>query len=397
MKKALWVIITVTAVLCSCRDSRTAADQRQGDTLRLKYAEKLTIVRHEGFTEVLLADPWNTGKTLHRYILVNDDVNDNDDDNENDDVNVNLNQYPNSSVIRVPLKRSVIATSVQCGLIEHLGKREAIAGVCDLQYINLPWVQEECRKGRIADCGSGLQPTIEKIIDLRPDALFLSPFQNSGGYGKLETLQVPIIEMADYMESSALGRAEWMKFYGMLFGREKEADSLFAAVEKNYMSLRDKVSSFKSQVAGKHRPSPKILMDKQTGSVWYVPGGRSTIGRLIGDAGADYPWQGDDHSGSLPLSFESVLEKGGPCDIWLFRYNSPHAITAKELLSEKPAYNQFKAFQKGEIYGCNTATSTFYEDTPFRPDLLLRDFITICYPELGLGEPVYFVKVKNQR
>lgn len=95
MKKALWVIITVTAVLCSCRrDSRTAAGQRQGDTLRLKYAEKLTIVRHEGFTEVLLADPWNTGKTLHRYILVNDDV------NENDDVNVNLNQYPNSSVIR---------------------------------------------------------------------------------------------------------------------------------------------------------------------------------------------------------------------------------------------------------------------------------------------------------
>ena len=371
MKKALWVIITVTAVLCSCRDSRTAADQRQGDTLRLKYAEKLTIVRHEGFTEVLLADPWNTGKTLHRYILINDNdnVNDNvnDNENENDDVNVNLNQYPNSSVIRVPLKRSVIATSVQCGLIEHLGKREAIAGVCDLQYINLPWVQEECRKGRIADCGSGLQPTIEKIIDLRPDALFLSPFQNSGGYGKLETLQIPIIEMADYMESSALGRAEWMKFYGMLFGKEKEADSLFAAVEKNYMSLRDKVSSFKSQVAGKHRPSPKILMDKQTGSVWYVPGGRSTIGRLIADAGADYPWQGDDHSGSLPLSFESVLEKGGPCDIWLFRYN----------------------------YGCNTATSTFYEDTPFRPDLLLRDFITICYPELGLGESTYFVKIQH--
>ena len=92
-----------------------------------------------------------------------------------------------------------------------------------------------------------------------------------------------------------------------------------------------------------------------------------------------------------------MLEKGGPCDIWLFRYNAPRAITANELLSEKPAYNQFKAFQKGEIYGCNTATSTFYEDTPFRPDLLLRDFITICYPELGLGEPVYFVKVKNQR
>lgn len=392
MKKALWVIITVTAVLCSCRDSRTAADQKQGDTLRLKYAEKLTIVKHEGFTEVLLADPWNTGKTLHRYLLMTDN---------SSTVNRKLSTA-NTSVIHVPLKHAVIATSVQCGLIEQLGSREAIVGVCDLQYINLPWVQEECSKGRIADCGSGLQPTIEKIIDLAPDALFLSPFQNSGGYGKLETLQIPIVEMADYMESSALGRAEWMKFYGMLFGREKEADSLFAAVEKNYMSLRDRVSSSKLQnysqsssarQSGNRHPSPKILMDKQTGSVWYVPGGKSTIGRLMADAGADYPWKGDDHSGSLALPFESVLEKGAQCDIWLFRYNSPHAIKASELLSEKQGYDQFKAFRMGEIYGCNTATTTFYEDTPFRPDLLLRDFITICYPGLGLGEPKYFVKV----
>lgn len=385
MKKALCVIGAVLAVCCSCRDSRTAVATDQGDTLRLKYAEKLTIVKHEGFTEVLLADPWNTGKTLHRYILINENDNDNEKPNS-------IPQHPNTSVIRIPLKRAVIATSVQCGLVEQLGGRSAIAGVCDLQYINLPWVQEECRKGHIADCGSGLQPTIEKIIDLEPDALFLSPFQNSGGYGKLEKLEIPIVEMADYMESSALGRAEWMKFYGMLFGREKEADSLFAVVEKNYQALKSKVAE---RVAKGDVKKPRVLMDKQTGSVWYVPGGRSTIGRLLVDAGVDYPWKDDDRSGSLPLPFESVLEQGAQSDIWLFRYNAPHAIRPQELLAEKQAYSRFKSFQKGEIYGCNTATSTFYEDTPFHPDLLLRDFITICYPDLGLGEPVYFVKVKN--
>ena len=385
MKKALCVIGAVLAVCCSCRDSRTAVATDQGDTLRLKYAEKLTIVKHEGFTEVLLADPWNTGKTLHRYILINENDNDNEKPNS-------IPQHPNTSVIRIPLKRAVIATSVQCGLVEQLGGRSAIAGVCDLQYINLPWVQEECRKGHIADCGSGLQPTIEKIIDVEPDALFLSPFQNSGGYGKLEKLEIPIVEMADYMESSALGRAEWMKFYGMLFGREKEADSLFAVVEKNYQALKSKVAE---RVAKGDVKKPRVLMDKQTGSVWYVPGGRSTIGRLLVDAGVDYPWKDDDRSGSLPLPFESVLEQGAQSDIWLFRYNAPHAIRPQELLAEKQAYSRFKSFQKGEIYGCNTATSTFYEDTPFHPDLLLRDFITICYPDLGLGEPVYFVKVKN--
>lgn len=392
MKKALCVIGAVLAVCCSCRDSRTAVATDQGDTLRLKYAEKLTIVKHEGFTEVLLADPWNTGKTLHRYLLIDDSANDNEKPNSISQHLTPITQHPNTSVIRIPLKRAVIATSVQCGLVEQLGGRSAIAGVCDLQYINLPWVQEECRKGRIADCGSGLQPTIEKIIDLVPDALFLSPFQNSGGYGKLEKLEIPIVEMADYMESSALGRAEWMKFYGMLFGREKEADSLFAVVEKNYQALKSKVAE---RVAKGDVKKPRVLMDKQTGSVWYVPGGRSTIGRLLVDAGVDYPWQDDDRSGSLPLPFESVLEQGAQSDIWLFRYNAPHAIRPQELLAEKQAYSRFKAFQKGDIYGCNTATSTFYEDTPFHPDLLLRDFITICYPDLGLGEPVYFVKVKN--
>ena len=70
-----------------------------------------------------------------------------------------------------------------------------------------------------------MKPDIERIIDLRADAILLSPFENSGGYGRLEQIGVPIIECADYMETSALGRAEWMKFYGLLYGKEHEADS----------------------------------------------------------------------------------------------------------------------------------------------------------------------------
>ena len=244
--------LIVMACLVACKRGRTTADPTVGDTLRLKYAEKLTIVKHDGFTEVMLADPWNKGKMLCRYLLV--------------ERGKRPPEQIEGTVVEVPLQHSVVATSVHCGLLLQLGRSEAIAGVCDLQYINLPWIQMECNRGRVADCGSGLQPTIEKIIEIEPDALFLSPFQNSGGYGKLETLKIPIIEMADYMESSALGRAEWMKFYGMLFGAEHEADSLFATVEKNYLALEKKVSDFKAQASDiSHKASPKILMDKQTG------------------------------------------------------------------------------------------------------------------------------------
>lgn len=367
-------------ILCSCSGgfSRSAGAQ-DGDTLQLKYAEHLTIIRHQNYTEVHLADPWNEGRTLHTYLLVPQK----DETGQPIEVPAHL---PEGTVVRTPLQRSVVATSVHCGLIHSFGKEKCIAGVCDLQYINLPFVLQGCKNGHIANCGSGLQPTLEVILDLQPDAMFLSPFQNSGGYGRLEKLGIPIIETADYMETSALGRAEWMRFYGMLFGAETEADSIFGSVEAKYLRLKEKAANAPAKVSA--------IMDKQTGSVWYVPGGQSTIGRLIQDANIQYPWGEDTHSGSLALPFESVLEQGGDASLWFFRYNAPTAASLQSLLTEENGYKQFQAFQSGAVYGCNTGTTTFYEDTPFHPNLLLRDFICIAHPQLGLGEPTYFKKLK---
>ena len=368
MKKILF--LTILTVLCSCKSHRQGTAVEEGDTLALKYATHLSVVRYHDYTVVKLADPWNSGKTLHTYVLVPADQ----------EMPAHL---PEGAVVRTPLKKAVVATSVHCSLIIDMGCREQIGGVCEPQYIHIPYILEQLDKGKVIDCGSGMAPTVEKIIDLQPDALFLSPFQNSGGYGKVEELKIPIIETADYMETSALGRAEWMRFYGMLFGCEQTADSLFAEVEKSYLSLKEQAKTSNG--------SPSLLMDKQTGSVWYVPGGQSTIGGMIADAHIGYAWHNDDHSGSLPLPFESVLEKAGDADIWLFRYNAPHDMTMRELLTDNGGYKQFKAFVNHQVYGCNTATSKFYEETPFHPHLLLRDFICIAHPDLNLGEPQYFI------
>lgn len=344
------------------------------DTVVMRHATHISIVKHHDYTVVKLVDPWNTGKTLHTYVLV-------------PATKPLPTQLPDGAVVRTPLRKAVVATSVHCSLIIDMGNKTNISGICEPQYIHIPYIQEQLAKGVVADCGSGMAPTVEKIIDLQPDAIFLSPFQNSGGYGKVEELKIPIIETADYMETSALGRAEWMRFYGMLFGSEQKADSIFADVEKQYMELKE--------LAQKSKDKKSLVMDKQTGSVWYVPGGESTIGGMISDANIGYAWQNDDHSGSLPLPFESVLEKAGDSDIWLFRYNAPHSMSMKELLSDNNGYKQFKAFVNHEVYGCNTAESTFYEETPFHPHLLLRDFICIAHPDLLLGEPKYFIKLNE--
>ena len=372
-------LTTIVVLLAACRGGQTSSVQAVGDTLAFKYATQLTVVRYDGYTVATLKNPWKEGMTLHQYLLVPTSA------AADSSLFTLHSSLPNATVIRTPLSRSMIFSTVHCAMLMDFGKQDCIAGVADLKYIKIPWIQQQVQQGKITDVGDGLSPVVEKIIDQRPDALFLSPFENSGGYGKLEDIDIPIVECAEYMESTPLGRAEWLRFYGLLFGCEQKADSLFDAIDKNYNQL-------KTLVTQKNRPS--VLLDNVTGSVWYVPGGKSTIGQMIQDAGGSYPWAADEHSGSVSLPFENVLEKAGETDVWLFRYSSDHDITYDELRSEHHGYNQFKAFREKNVYGCNVELSPFYEETPFRPDWLLNDFIRILHPELeGLAPLRYYKKL----
>ena len=400
--RGIGVVILLT-LLFSCTGGRGPSVQEAGDTVSLKYATQLSIVRHKDYTEVVVKNPWKEGKILHSYLLVPDSIDPQD-----------ISHSSLSTVVRTPLRRSVMFTTVHCAMLMSFGCEQSIAGVADLKYIKIPWIHEQVKAGRITDVGEGMSPVVEKIIDQRPDALFLSPFENSGGYGRLEEIGIPIIECAEYMEPSPLARAEWLRFYGMLFGCEARADSLFAVVDSSYCALRDRwyggtgarghenTSVAVGNLAPPHHrttvptKTPSVLLDKVTGSVWYVPGGRSTIGQMIQDAGGNYPWADDDHSGSVSLPFEAVLEKAGEADVWLFRYSSDHDITPDELLSEHHGYDQFKAFRSGEIYGCDVERSLFYEESPFRPDWLLGDFIHILHPDIPNLPPLrYYKKIKK--
>jgi iron complex transport system substrate-binding protein len=227
-------------------------------------------------------------------------------------------------------------------------------------------------------------------MDVKPEVIMLSPFENSGGYGKTEEIGIPLIECAEYMETSPLARAEWMRFYGLLFGVGEKADILFQQVDSSYTALKQQ-----AEKAGEGR---SVIVDKVTGSVWYMPGGRSTIGQMLQDAGANYPWATDEQSGSLALPFEAVLEKGGEADVWILRYNSDHDLQYDELLSEYHGYSHLKAFRQQEVYGCNVEQSLFYEETPFHPERLLTDFLQILHPEMtGLPALRYYKKVKGER
>ncbi|MDE5677785.1 ABC transporter substrate-binding protein [Phocaeicola sp.] len=353
--------------------SNTSSVSITEKAIPLHYAENLTLSATTDCIIARLRNPWDTTKILHTYLLIDKDK----------PVPKNL---PEGTPVRTPLSKSIVYSSVHCGLLIQLGALQSIGGVCDLNYIKLPEIQTGCQNGTIADAGNGMNPDIEKIIDLHPDAILLSPFENSGGYGRIEKTGIPIIECADYMETSALGRAEWMRFYGLLFGKAQTADSLFAEVEKNYRALK--------ALAASATHTPTVISELKNGSAWYVPGGKSTSARLYADAGADYVFAYDEHSGSVPLAFETVFDKGQDADYWLIKYNQAVDKTYSELKSDYAPYAGFRAFKEQNIYACNTGKVPFYEDSPFHPDRLLKDLIKIFHPDLlEAYELKYFTKL----
>ena len=391
----------VVLLVVACQGGKTASGEG-GDTLQMKYAELLTIVKHNdgAYTEAIIENPWKKGTTLHKYILVpKGKEGDETVARLKDDIreNATLQMGSHCDIVRTPLESNVVFTAPHCQLMYELGCKNAITGVCDKDYINIPDIKERVKlsDGKastsdtdkvIIDCGSSMQPDIERIIALKPEGLFISPFENSGGYGRVEKLNIPIIECADYMETSALGRAEWMRFYGLLFGEAQKADSLFAEVEKNYNELKALVAPLSS--------APSVISELKNGSAWYVPGGKSTSARIYADAGANYVFADDEHSGSVPLAFETVFDKGQNADFWLIKYNQAIDKTYKELEQDYAPYTGFRAFKERNIYGCNTGKVDFYEDSPFHPDRLLKDLIKIFHPTLLEGyELKYFTKL----
>lgn len=395
MKKLYILLCGATAALlmAACQGGKTAAaDAEAGDTPEMKYAKLLTIVKHgdgeessdaaEGidyqYAEAIIANPWKAGTMLHRYILI--------PKGEEGDKTVAMLARRRSTgarcttdTVRTPVESNLVFTAPHCQLLTELGCQNAITGVCDKDYINIPDIKSRAQADAkvahpIMDCGSSMQPDIERIIALHPEALLISPFENSGGYGKLDKLRIPVIETADYMETSPLGRAEWIKLYGLLLGSSK-ADSLFSAIEKEYLQLKAEAAKLPLGLS--------ILTERKTGNVWYVPGGKSTMGILLRDAHARYIFADDTHSGSLSMSPEQIIAKGNQVDVWAFKYFGGNALTKQDLLAEYQGYQALKAFQTGTVYETDTSCEPYFELTSFHPEILLREFIILSHPEAG--------------
>ena len=361
----IYLLAAAMLVLSSCfRGGNTAGKVLDAQDSIITAAKLLSMQRTPHYTLVTVGDPWKGG-VLHRYVLVPRD-------------SVLPDDLPEGTLVRTPISRALVYSSVHTSLMRELGALDAVRGVVDSQYFNDSTLAAGIKAGTIADCGNSMNPTVEKVIDMQPDAILLSPYQDAS-YGQIAKLDIPLIECADYLEYDPIGRAEWVKFYGELVGKRAEADSLFDAVVTAYNDVKKKAAGAQTR--------PTVVTEMVISGVWNVPGGQSYMARILNDAGGKYLWADDQNTGSLALDFNQVLAVAQDADYWFIKWTNINSLS--DLQGANDLNKEMAAFKNKRVYVCDTDKTRFFDRIPFHPELLLREFAAIMHPEL-------FTDYKNQ-
>lgn len=360
---------------CKINNRNNEREESKIDVLsEIKYAKGFTIERFADYTLMTVRNPWDTTQIMETYVLVD----------RNKKIPANL---PQGTVVKIPVQRVAVCTSVFAGEYHKLGEIDKIVAVSEPQYIDLPEIKEGLKSGRITDLGITVKLNVEKLIASRVEILVISPFEESM-HDRFKNNGICVVKDASYMENTPLGRTEWLKFEAAFLGKDSLASMIFSDIEKRYLQICNK--------ANKVETRPTVFMEKKFGDTWYIAGGNSYMGSFLKDAGANYIWSDLKNSGSVPFSFETVFSKAINAQFWLIKYNNVQFdLTYKQLGEEYELYKQFSAFKSRNIAAVNSGTTPYYEEGPLEPDVVLSDLVSIFHPNiLPQHKAKYYFKLK---
>ena len=365
------------ALLIGCKKNENSTYQSNDKNLnQVTYSKNLAIYKHDGFSVVKVLEPWTDAHKTFTYILKE----------KNGIVPDSLQKYPS---ILVPLQSVVVTSTTNIPFLEMLGVEKKLKGFPHTDYISSIKTRKLIQQGLVKNVGQNEKLNIEQLIDISPELIITFGVSNNNpALTNLEKSGLKVLIQADWMEQSALGKAEWIKLYGALFGKEKEAKQQFDEIVSNYNQVLQLVSKIESKKT--------VMYGSMYENQWYVAKGGSWISQFITDAKANYLWKDLKGSGSLPLSFESILEKGQKANYWI----TGSFPSLSEMEKTNPHYSQFDAFKNKQVFtfesekGANGGT-VFYELAPSRPDLVLKDYIKIFHPEILPNYSFTFAKKIN--
>lgn len=298
----------------------------------------------------------------------------------------NFETPPDGQLLPVPLNDMVCLSATHLSFADALGLVDKISGVASADYVVSAEFREYIADGRIQEIGISDHFKLEKLIYLSPDIVMVT-HQQGQSFEPLRNAGLKILAFAEHLETHPLGRAEWIKCMGVLFGHEAQATHIFDSISNEYHRL--------TALASKVEVRPLVLSGKQYGGFWNLAGGQSYLAQMLHDAGAEYLWSDNPDSGSLILDFETVYHRGINADFWRFLVFSREPYTYDHLLSEDQRYAGISAFSKRKVLTSNTFEKPYFQRGVLEPQVMLADYISIFHPELlPEHQPAYYQLLK---
>ena len=365
-KYASSLLVVLFLLLASCKEKEEkiheVEDSKSGNLI--KYANGFDIQYFEGYKKLIVKRPFPNAKESFEFIL--------------ESSNEKIDREWKVPSIKIPVNEIVVTSTTHIPMLELLKVEDCLVGFQNTKNVSSDKIRARIDSGKVRELGKEAAINTEVLFELNPDVVIgFAMTKTNKTYNLIEQNGIPVIINGDWLEETPLGRAEWIKFFGVLFDLEQKADSIFQNIEKNYFKAKN--------IAQNSYKKPTILSGAiMRNDLWSLPGGESFVAQFLRDANLNYLWKDTEGKGSLNLSFESVLEKGQMADYWI----APGYFTSKQQMIEtNKLYKDFAAFQNNKIYTPSTKTGKtggviYFELGSTRPDLVLKDIIKITNPEL---------------
>ena len=369
MNRTLYVFLSITFFF-GC-NSKPVEQIEIGNQEKLYYASNFTIQNKKDYTLVTINAPYKNAEKGLRYVLY---------PRESEKPGIEADAY-----IPVPIQSIVCTSTTHIPLLDYLGETDKLVGFPTTDYISSERMRKRIDDGFVTELGIDNAINIEKLIELNPDLVMgYTMTSDFGQFNKIQEAGIQVLINAEYMELDPLGRAEWIKLAGLLFGKKEKADSVFRMIESEYVTTKEKISKVNN--------FPTAMSGSMYSDTWYLPGGNNYASKLLTDAGFNYLWKQDTTTGFLALSYEAVLDKANKADYWLGASNFKSLNEMKEV---NERYSFFAPFETGKVYSYDKRIgakggSEFLELGYLRPDLILKDLVKIGHPELLPNHELFF-------
>lgn len=368
-------IIILFGGLSGCRFSQEKKLHEKSTNL---YARGFELTKKGVVTELTVFNPWEKARNIsQKYYLVPREA-------------AVPDSLPEEKVIRTPVKRMICMSTSHLGFIRVLDEIQTVVGISGSSYVTDSVIRRQIENGHTVDVGYGQVINYELILKQHPDVVMAYGVggEVSEYLQKLEDLGIHVVMNAEYLEENPLGKAEWLKFMAVFFGKEIQALEFFDRVEKNYLEIKNR--------AVHQRQKPRVMVGSPYRDSWWVPGGNSYMANLIADAGGEYLGRSNPGHESFVISFEHALSWGNKADVWI---NMGNLASKKEILSTDNRFDQFRVFHEGRIFNNNkrlseTGGNDFWESGTVRPDRVLGDLTQIFHPGVSEGEMYYYKEIR---